>query len=59
MIQPGREGQILLWGLLTLICGAFLLVFFSGNASTLAIGVLLVAGGALSVPLSLISKRKG
>ncbi|GGQ66317.1 hypothetical protein [Streptomyces asoensis] len=58
MIQPGRGRQILLFGMLALVCGVLLLALSSGGPAT-AFGWLLVAGGALCVPVSLLSRKKG
>lgn len=58
MIQPGRGRQILLFSMLALICGALLLVI-SSKGPTGACGWLLIAGGALFVPVGIISKKKG
>ncbi|MBM7438054.1 drug/metabolite transporter (DMT)-like permease [Streptomyces sp. HB132] len=59
MIQPGRGRQILLFGLLAALCGALLLVLSSGTSPALELGVLLVAGGVICAPVSLISRNKG
>lgn len=56
MIQPGRGRQILLFGMLALVCGALLLAL-SAKGPAGAVGLLLVAGGVLCVPMALISKR--
>ncbi|MEU5278097.1 hypothetical protein AB0G87_16955 [Streptomyces asoensis] len=58
MIQPGRGRQILLFGTVALVCGALLLALSSGGPAG-AFGWLLIAGGALCVPVSLISDKKG
>lgn len=58
MILSGRGRRILLFGMLALVCGALLLAISSGGPAG-AFGWVLIAGGALCVPVSLISKRKG
>lgn len=58
MIQSGRGRQILLFGMPALVCGALLLAISPGGPAD-AFGWLLIAGGTLCVPVSLISKKKG
>lgn len=57
MIRPGRGAQTLLFGTLALVCGALLrAVSFDGPAG--AFEWLLIAGGALCLPVGLISDKK-
>lgn len=56
MVRPGRGRQILLFGMLALVCGVLLLVISSGGP-TRAFGWLLIAGGVLSLPAGLISNK--
>ncbi|MEU8952087.1 hypothetical protein [Streptomyces sp. NPDC048489] len=58
MIRPGRGAQILLFGTLALVCGALLLAISSGGPAG-EFGWLLIAGGALFLPVGLISNKKG
>ena len=58
MIQPGRGRQILLFAMAALVCGVILLLISAGG-SVSVFGWLLVAAGALFIPIGWVSNRKG